>query len=251
MSKLNYPEGQSYEPVWKCIYCGDNTSPEKLTKEHIIPKALNGTMTLPKSSCKRCAEITRDFEDFCLNHMFIDARTMLGLKTSKKKRPPLKIWNEDYHGKESWREIGPERHPLIFAGFDIGRPGIIVGRSHNIDPPMTMRIIAPGPAFEKIALLNPGEGVRFKIDTECYAKMLAKIAHSFAVANYRLDDYTYFLHDHILGSKRNIFHYLGNAEFRPNKSTETLHHISSHENGDYIIVYLVPHMKLSLDGVDE
>ncbi|MBP6077135.1 MAG: hypothetical protein KA520_12490 [Nitrosomonas sp.] len=48
------------KPPLKCIYCG-NTD-EKLTKEHIVPRGLGGTCTIPSASCKKCQKITSQLE---------------------------------------------------------------------------------------------------------------------------------------------------------------------------------------------
>ncbi|RNJ49284.1 HNH endonuclease [Methylocystis hirsuta] len=238
MATLNYPEGKSFAPVWKCIYCGEDATPESLTKEHIIPKALNGTITLPKSSCRKCACITRDFENFCLSKTFIDARTMLGLKTSKKKRPPLKIWNIDSNGREIWREADTSDHPLIFPTLDLGRAGILIGRDQFVDPPMRSQLIMPPTSVERFAKLKNRDNIRFMIGHNEYAKMLAKIAHAFAIANLGLSSNKYFLADYITGKNNNIFHYVGTAVERQSLSEKTLHALSISDVGQYVVVYV-------------
>jgi hypothetical protein len=89
---LTYPESRTFEPDGRCIYCGTDSDPGALQREHIIPYGLNGTLILPRASCPDCSKVTGALETFCLQHMFIDARTHLGLasrshRRNKKPRP--------------------------------------------------------------------------------------------------------------------------------------------------------------------
>src|SRR5438552_18955483 len=47
-----------YAPIGKCIYCGGDGSPGRLTREHIIPDSLGGMLELPDASCSDCQKIT-------------------------------------------------------------------------------------------------------------------------------------------------------------------------------------------------
>lgn len=63
---------RNYDPVWKCIYCGDTKS--SLGKEHIIPLCLYGTIVLPRSSCKECEKITSKIEREAAEKLFHSIR---------------------------------------------------------------------------------------------------------------------------------------------------------------------------------
>jgi len=56
-----------------CIYCG---SSDDLTDEHVVPYGLGGKMILPKSSCRRCAMITGQFEGKVLRGFMRDGRAV-------------------------------------------------------------------------------------------------------------------------------------------------------------------------------
>ncbi len=72
-------EKKVYSAIGRCIYCGaENVT---LTDEHIIPFGLGGNWILPKSSCKACATITGQFEQFCLRSMLGNTRIRLNLPT--------------------------------------------------------------------------------------------------------------------------------------------------------------------------
>ena len=49
-----------YAPVGKCIYCGSTQEP--LTREHIIPLSLGGSLVLPRATCHTHANTTSTFE---------------------------------------------------------------------------------------------------------------------------------------------------------------------------------------------
>lgn len=238
MTTLSYPQGKSYGPIWTCIYCGDDKTPEALTKEHIIPKGLNGTITLLKSSCTKCNEVTRDIETFCLDKMFIDTRTHLGLKSSKEKRPPLKIWFDDQDGTARWEEVERSDHPLAFFTFNFSRAGILTGREPNLDPNIEGQIVATPFFAERFAKLNPGASLHFTGDTDLLARMLAKMAHAFSVATHGYKGKKHLLPDLILGKSNDLFHYLGGTMETRKIDSETLHSISAKKIDDYVIVYI-------------
>src|SRR5215203_5373988 len=78
-----------YRNVGRCIYCTSHKG--SLTKEHIIAKALNGTITLAGSSCQQCQRITRALEDFCFNEMMRPFRLKVGFRTSHPKHMPVAV----------------------------------------------------------------------------------------------------------------------------------------------------------------
>jgi hypothetical protein len=47
------------ESADECIYCG---STDQLSREHILPYALGGTITIPDGSCETCRKMTHGFE---------------------------------------------------------------------------------------------------------------------------------------------------------------------------------------------
>lgn len=122
---------QSFRPVNRCIYCGSDGRPEGLTREHIFPFSFGGTLVLPKSSCKRCAKITSDFERECARAMFGKLRILFNLPTQHKThRPdelPLKITVD---GIEQTIVLSPSDYPAVPIMFPkFGHPGILYGLS--------------------------------------------------------------------------------------------------------------------------
>ncbi|AKC86307.1 hypothetical protein WQ53_05480 [Pseudoxanthomonas suwonensis] len=63
-----------------------------MTDEHIIPRGLNGTILLPKSTCKGHQELTSGIElALQKKGMFLHPRLLLGMRSYNKKRQPTHI----------------------------------------------------------------------------------------------------------------------------------------------------------------
>jgi uncharacterized Fe-S cluster-containing radical SAM superfamily enzyme len=56
-----------FDPIGECIYCGTKEGP--LSREHIIPFALNGDRILPEASCTACGKITGKIEQYVTKTM--------------------------------------------------------------------------------------------------------------------------------------------------------------------------------------
>jgi hypothetical protein len=114
-------------------------------------------------------------------------------------------------------------HPLIIFTFEFLPPGILCGR-----PPQqrvgVKFVTLHGPDFQKkFSALGRGGGIERDIDSRALARMLAKIAHSFAVATYGLDTFTPFLPEIILDKSDNHQFYIGGSsvEFLPKHNAIT------------------------------
>jgi hypothetical protein len=243
MTKLVYPAGHSYDPPGQCIYCRDKSNPEILTREHIMPFALNGTLVIPKASCPKCSEITSKVETFCLQKMFIDARTHLGLasrseRRKKKPRPSLRVGHIGPSNEiEWWQELTAGKHPFALLSFEFGPAGILSRQPPNSTPSIQM-CFTPAPGFaERFGQLAPNASTRYIVDTDLFARMLAKIAHSFAVGNLGITAFDPFLTGVILGSDRDIFRYVGGAGGGSEKNPN-LHSIRLNVENGMVVVYI-------------
>jgi hypothetical protein len=177
---------QRYAPVGLCIYCGKAATSD----EHIIARGLGGALVLPQASCDDCAKITSAVEDHCLAKMFGSARRQFGLPTYHKKRarPP---------------------RTLALDGVDVPIPdpdysGLIV--SLDFDAPSALGLSPPAPAVltgrvaigmlpefgERLNRVRTGsQAVSFRngLEAHLYGRMLAKIAHAYAVAELGLEGF--------------------------------------------------------------
>ncbi len=209
MSKFTDSSRHRYGPVGRCIYC---RSPDDLTREHIIPKSLGGNWVIAEASCKRCASITRDFEQKVSREMFGAFRSQFGFHSSTHKRKggirTVSITVEAA-GEKRFEEIPAHSSPLLPVFLPkYESPGIL----HLKQPtPLFDRIIdfvswssSDDPlANEEVQnLVNAGAqsaSYTLTVPQAEFCRMLAKIAHAGLVAMFGLDAVPSQLPDYILG----------------------------------------------------
>lgn len=221
-----YPR-KRYAPINRCIYCG--TTESDLTDEHIIPFGLlpkGMDLFLPKSSCRDCAKITSKFEGSVQQGMLGPLRHKMGLKTRRKRPTTHNVtFNFRQDGRLEYREIALVDFPAMCMGFRWLAPGIL-------------RRIAPTNIFEGelVVRQNPdelkkfiGDGEAFKIGRVApgdFARMLAKIAHSFAMAELGADAFEPLLPDLILGKSETAPYLVGGDATEESSSVELpLHYL--------------------------
>ena len=213
---LSRSSHRMFKAVGHCIYCGSDGQPEGLTREHIFPFSLGGTLTLPKSSCVVCARITRDFEQTCARGMFGKLRILFNLPTQHKKQRPTELPVEIViGGNERIISVPIADCPSVPVGFPVfDKPGIMRGGKPG--EPFRRASIKPVLPYiadnnERIARLFARfqEPINFRVRSRLsigpFVRMLAKIAHSFAVAEFGADSFEYMLPDVILGKRADSF----------------------------------------------
>ena len=155
----------------RCIYCGNQDDPGSLTREHVIPEGLGGGLLFLKASCKKCEKVTGQFEQECLRTNFSVYRTIAKFPSS---RPPLKT-------------------PRGLCLPRLPRPGLLVGRPPGADLICDGAMIWSG--------FTPGEAPErgpFAFNFVAFIRMLAKIAHGYAVGELGMDSFSHMLPDVIL-----------------------------------------------------
>jgi len=203
---------KKYPPVGKCIYCGatsytPNDSLAKLRDEHIIPLAFGGNLLLPEASCKKCERITSRIETHCIEQMVRDTREHLGLTARRHRRArghlPVSI---DHGTHTEVRRVPAEEHPATLFMFAFEPPTLLSGAD---DPPgriaagkIAIRALTP----DFMARVNRIPGKinlvrRGGFTAHIFCQMLAKIAHSYAVAEIGLDALNPILPDFIRGEQ--------------------------------------------------
>jgi hypothetical protein len=212
-----------YSEVNRCIYCG--TDEEKLSKEHIIPYALGGTLVLPKSSCRKCADIINKAEQFCLRTMFGPLRIRLDFPTRRRKERPKTIPLEIITsvGDREQRILSPHEIPLVCIGFSFPIPGILRG----LPPSETCngKLIVRFQDDEVRKYLNNG---KIKLGTSNiydFCRMIAKIAHSYAVASLGYGAFNPMLPDLILGKSKFFQHLVGGDVTTKSQNAQVLHEL--------------------------
>lgn len=203
-------------PVGSCIYCGRT---DELSDEHIIPFALGGGYVLPEASCPKCAAITSEFERRVLRGFMLEARTTGGFPTRRtKERPkalPLKIERE---GTFETVELSPDKHPGLLHLPLLAPPAILVGTEPGTGVTIAgIETIRFGKDIFEFAQETGAKAIResFDLDATSFARLLAKIGYSYAVAELGLlprDEVPVL--PLILGTSDDASVWLGSAPFR-------------------------------------
>ena len=223
-----------YAPVGRCIYCGAQRSrADRLSKEHIVPYGLAGNwMILPQASCEPCRTITGKVERFCQREMLGAARIRMKLPTRNPKERrstlPLDLIRTD--GRHERIVVPSEDALVMILGFRFPPPGLLRGvpPAENFDGELLAKPlveVGQGDAWRK--RLTP-EGQRVRVGTIgmlVFARMLAKIAHAYAVAHIGLDQFAPYLPDLILGRSTTAPYLVGGDPHPLEAQTNTLHHV--------------------------
>lgn len=178
-----YPK-QNSKSIGECIYCGSTQPP--LTKEHIIPKGLNGNYTLLDASCSECAAVTSKFEMDTLRSLWPMPRTVLNMRTGKpsnrSKTVPLVI---EKNGIQSIIQVNRSEYPLYLLMPELPIPGIL---EKKLTSPELNVINNPiyhvtGPTFQDAASTYKCEfiGTRINYSPSDFGRTIAKIGYCAAV----------------------------------------------------------------------
>lgn len=228
MPNLEAPK--RFSPVGQCIYCGALGTDVDLTDEHIIPFALAGDTILPKSSCKDCARVTGAVvEQQVLRRMFGVVRAQRDLPTRRpRERPTLYKLEVDLGTTKEEREEPLRFRPRVFSIPMFPFPTILsdmaADESGQISG-ITLWTVSAREDIDATAKRHP-DGKRFTVRAELpfalFARMLAKIGHAHAVAEYGMGSFVPLLPPLILGRTLNdsFNHLVGSTTLIPPKERE-------------------------------
>jgi hypothetical protein len=197
---------KKYDAVGSCIYCGVVLPLSQLTDEHIIPMNIGGNLILQKASCRKCAEITGKIDDKCAKTFFKLARDHLHIPGRRRlKRRRKFIRTEIAYLTHSVIEAIPiEEHPGMVMIFTLPPPRYLVGWPPSQSDEIEWARLVP----LHLTLDHETRGSRHwnkpivlgrDFRGVVYVRLLAKIAHSYAVAELGLNAFKPFLNNLILG----------------------------------------------------
>ncbi|MES2672349.1 MAG: hypothetical protein V4673_18270 [Pseudomonadota bacterium] len=178
-----------YKPVDCCIYCMHSSV--ELSDEHIIPYGLNGTRILPKSSCLECAKITSRIEFDLLRGEMHLVRAALSFQTRRPKKMPTKFpLLITQGGVERKIDVPLEEHLVILPLPLYQEPSFIKPYNYKNGIALTgVQTLRFGPSPEDLLKKYAAEkvGFDFLLNHNIFARLLAKIAYSLAVAELGLE----------------------------------------------------------------
>ncbi len=206
-----------YPPVQQCIYCKTKTLPAgvaRFTDEHIIPLAFGGSLILRQASCAACARIiNQQIESPILLKEWINLRIKRDWpsrgKRRKTKRSTHVIVN-NIDGTQMKIPISEYACPVPCYLFKEAR---IFTKEERGDDNFrwTMRIYSDEKDDATMKKKYPLWDGNYNIFTRpfIFARMLAKIGFSFAVAEYGLDNFNDNISNIVLGYNDDVLYNVG------------------------------------------
>ena len=206
-----------YNPLNQCMYCGQRDI--ELTREHIIPYALGGTLVLPASSCKKHAKMTSQVERLIARTMYGIHRADTGAP-SRRKKELKKLLDQKVEmevttrkGEKKKIKVPLKEQPRSNITIDFDPPGLLCGRKEDEPGKVSMHALQPS-KLERQKFHDKYKVSKFSFrsptaDYWGFMRGLAKIAHSYAVAEVGMEAFTPYLVPFILGEKINGTHFVG------------------------------------------
>jgi len=187
------------------------------------------SLVLPKASCKKCAEITRDVETFCLRHMWWPFRTCIGAP-SRGKQPitqfTLRVVDRLNKDAVSLESKSASDYPMFYYALLLNIPGILRFAKESENKPYQFFALH---AKEELAAALSGSPEDSLIsvgpmDDKIFVRLLWKIAHGFAVAELGWGAANWFLPLLIRDFNLPALHFIGGFPALPSK-TENMHEL--------------------------
>lgn len=229
MAEIQVELERHYPSIGRCIYCQTELPPDALSDEHMIPFFLGGLSVMDHASCRRCAVITGQIETHMANRVFFMVRHKHGIQSRRKKKRPTHF-NFTFLtplGKEQ-RAIPIKDAPFFMVLPVYPLPGILLGKepTAGIVPDTTTSWASRD--FNELLqrAMRPGDrgySAPIQYDVVKFARFIAKIALSSAVAMLGYDPRNSPLAGIVLGSDPNVGHYIGAEGDPPGPPTTSFH----------------------------
>lgn len=199
---------KTYEPLNCCAYC---RSEEQLSKEHIISYGLGGELIFPKASCESCRKATSKVEDFILRKYLCALRSHLSLPSRNPAGRPdgykLKLWK---NGRSWTQKVPLSRHPgdVRFVMFE--PPGHVVSRpvgQATYSVRLVQGVIFADAQDRLRALGADGSEDKVVLNAMALARLIAKIGHSYAIAELGLEAFEQTYVNHLVRAEASDWNY--------------------------------------------
>jgi hypothetical protein len=224
-----------YPAVGCCIYCGRRPPEVTLHLEHIIAESLGGMLELPAASCGDCARETHAYEGKCAGRLFAPIRAQLNFPSKRTLKDRIKKFTMTFDGVR--RKIHQDEYPGMVISFVNGLPGILVGAMPTEHYSGGVAVATLPDFGERLNHLKAKFGARevsFNPEFEIahLGRMLAKIAHAYAVAELGYGAFRPGLLEIILGRHpMYISHFVGGIRGQPIPMGTDLHEIEIDQTG--------------------
>lgn len=218
----------------------------EVTDEHIMPRALNGSLVIRNGACQSCARLSNKlYEHTALNKDLLVARRLLELKKSRNRGknqkspeplPPVALSNHVMDGGEELFKIqlSDDEYPNVFSLILFPPAGRLTGEDRGAD----LKEIR-GQFFN----LGGNQGRRMDVTTRephvngPFAKMLAKIGYCYAMAErggdaFEGDD----IRDLLMGRREDVYNFVGNPKEPEVLGNQHLHGLYFRQRGDWLTV---------------
>ena len=211
------PQAKKYLPANICIYCGENDI-RLLTEEHIIPYSLGGFLKLPKSSCRKCASITRGITETISRTMYGHVRIRLNAPTRNKNQRPkhLKLNLKSPNGSTREIKIPAELWPRTYPVLHLKEATVLskVQQSEfKVEILVDQRDIDFLYRYGYVSL-HETIHITHAFEAKAFCRQLAQIGHAFAAAEIGLDAFQPWLVPLIMDQSKemgNELLFIGNA----------------------------------------
>lgn len=242
--EVNPPTTYRFPPAKICIYCGAQGT--EIGDEHIIPLGLNGTVILPKASCRTCATITGAFEGICQRTILGNYRIKRNFMTRRKKGRPktILVTGRTHDGQIKTISVAVSDYPTVLhlckfekARTLLGLPDFYYNGIQCADWLQCSPAVPDFTVEHNLATFELGKFQPFP-----FARLLAKIAHSFCVADLGLGSFKPKVLDLILGRTDDMSIFVGGSlgpAPAPDKCLHKLNmEITNINNRNYIVVHI-------------
>lgn len=239
-----------YKPIWFCVYCSygivKEATKRNLGAEHIIPFGLGGNQILPRACCKACERrLGAGIEQAVLKMMFGNTRIKLGLPTRNPQDRPTEITLilSDRSTPTGEITIPASKIPLGIPGLKLPAPGILVGEKPH-DRMVGEFSLIHNEEETRQYLAGPNKGFRVgSFNNHIFMVMLAKIAHSYAIAEWGHYSFTPLLLDLLLGRTETSSYWVGGGREMP-PDPLGLHRLELRRETVLATTYVVAYIRL-------
>jgi hypothetical protein len=218
----------TYTPAGQCIYC--RTTVGQLSKEHIVPYALNGNWVLPAASCLDCAKITSKIEEVCTRErsgMLFPFRAKLRMQSRKSSTNQENISTEIVYpdGRTEEGTILTTDFPATLIGVKLPVAGILSGQepTNQVDCQFVISTAVPGESFKPDAAV-----LSTRFSETAWIQLIAKIGYSYAAAELGVDALSTSVTDIVLGKTDKTFYLVGGSLEDQGVKTTYLHRLELH-----------------------